>query len=187
MKQGNHAAGGLRSRAEAMLAGRPAANAGASEVELKRAVHELQVHQVELEMQHEELLQTSRDLTQMRDEYRDLFDFSPVGYFKLPHDSDQMLMNLTLLSLLDLPSQARVHALLPYIDSSDHSAWDDCLKRLRLGAHRGECLLQLRTRSELTFFVKVFLTRFDTLHGGAILGAVVPIDAGEYRSRSIPE
>lgn len=177
----------LRSRAEAFLADRPPGSVRGSEGGLKRTLHEMQVYQVELEIQQEELLQANRNLALLRDEYRDLFEFSPVGYFKLPQGSDEMLMNLTLLTLLNLPTDSRVSSLSPYIDDSDRCAWADCLQRLRLGEHRGECALQLRPAGGLRLFAKVLLTQFDTLHRGAILGVVVPISEDEYRSRKHQE
>jgi PAS domain S-box-containing protein len=44
-------------------------------------VHELQVHQIELEMQKEELLRAHAEAQQASEKYGDLFDFAPVGYF----------------------------------------------------------------------------------------------------------
>lgn len=43
-------------------------------------IHELQVHQVELEMQNEQLTTTELELSTARERYRDLFEFAPVGY-----------------------------------------------------------------------------------------------------------
>lgn len=49
----------------------------------QRLLHELQVHQIELEMQNEEL-QTARDeMEGLLEKYTDLYDFAPVGYFSL--------------------------------------------------------------------------------------------------------
>jgi len=73
----------LRARAEAQLLAASAALAGRSISELKPLLHELQVHQVELEMQNEELRRTQVELAHARDEFADLYDYAPVGYLSL--------------------------------------------------------------------------------------------------------
>ena len=49
--------------------------------ERPRLLHESQVHQIELEMQNEELLRAQAALREVSDKYHDLFDFAPIGYF----------------------------------------------------------------------------------------------------------
>jgi PAS domain S-box-containing protein len=74
---------GLRHRAEdwLRLSRQDIANMPVREVQ--DLVHELQVHQVELQMQNEDLRQAQADLEASRDKYWNLFDFAPVGYFTL--------------------------------------------------------------------------------------------------------
>ena len=74
----------LRGRAEEYLAKqKSAADGQRAEVENKRLLHELQVHQIELEMQNEELRKSREQLEGEAAKYADLYDFAPVGYFAL--------------------------------------------------------------------------------------------------------
>jgi PAS domain S-box-containing protein len=60
----------------------------------------LQVHQVELEMQTAELCQARDELETTLEEYTDLYDFAPVGYFTLDHEGVILRVNLTGAGLL---------------------------------------------------------------------------------------
>jgi PAS domain S-box-containing protein len=57
-----------------------------TEEESLRLLHELQVHQIELEMQNVELLQARNMMEEALEKYTDLYDFAPVGYFTLDRD-----------------------------------------------------------------------------------------------------
>lgn len=52
-----------------------------SEEDVNALVHELEVHQIELELQNEELQRATMEAEGLRDKYIDLYDFAPVGYF----------------------------------------------------------------------------------------------------------
>jgi PAS domain S-box-containing protein len=74
----------LRHRAEERLGNKaPGGFHFLMEDDTRRLLHELQVHQVELELQNEELRQARDTLEKARDRYLDLYDRAPVGYLTL--------------------------------------------------------------------------------------------------------
>jgi len=52
-----------------------------TEADTQRLLHELQVHQIELEMQNAELQDARDEVEAGLEKYTDLYDFAPVGYF----------------------------------------------------------------------------------------------------------
>lgn len=72
----------LRRRAEARMKETTPSIQG-SYADNTRLVHELQVHQIELEMQQEELMAAYDEADALREHYADIYDFAPVGYFTL--------------------------------------------------------------------------------------------------------
>ncbi len=104
----NPTAAALRRQAEASLrkrqkhqANKPAETKPTADS--KRLLHELQVHQVELEMQNAELHEARDRMESLLEKYTDLYDFSPVGYFTLSREGKIHLVNLTGASLTGIP------------------------------------------------------------------------------------
>jgi PAS domain-containing protein len=60
-----------------------------------KLLHELQVHQIELEMQNEELVQANEAAETALKKYTMLYDFAPMGYFTLDPDAIIRELNFT--------------------------------------------------------------------------------------------
>jgi PAS domain S-box-containing protein len=92
----------FRQRAEE-LARRTGSNvAVTAAADVRSLVHELEVHQIELEMQNDELRRTQAELARSCNRYLDLYDFAPVGYLTLDCDQVVREANLTAATLLGI-------------------------------------------------------------------------------------
>lgn len=86
----------LRIRAEEMLKKkRKKIPLEIRESDAKKLLHELQVHQIELEMQNEELKQANATAEEALRRYTMLYDFAPMGYFILEGDGSIADLNFT--------------------------------------------------------------------------------------------
>ena len=90
----------LRQQAEARLQKQRAANRRLSDKKNQRLIHELQVHQVELEMQNHALFELRDQLERSLEKYTDLYDFAPMGYLTLASDGTIREANLAGAALL---------------------------------------------------------------------------------------
>jgi len=93
----------LRIKAEQILRGsaREAEDLGSlSQGDIRRLIHELKVHQIELEIQNEELCRIRRELEESRSNYFEWYNFAPAGNFTLDTKGLILEANLTGAALL---------------------------------------------------------------------------------------
>jgi len=100
LKQPIQSGASVRQRAESIVGASPADVTAMTAAEIQRLVYELQVHQVELELQNEQLREAQFELASSRDRLADLYDFAPVGYLTLDGAGSVIEANLTAATLL---------------------------------------------------------------------------------------
>jgi PAS domain S-box-containing protein len=108
-------------------------------------LHELQVHQVELEMQNEALRQAQIALAESRDRYVDLYEFAPVGYLTL--DADGMIeeINLTGATLLGREREKLLQrGFTSLVIAEDQDRWIRHFLNVKQGDGKGSVELALR-------------------------------------------
>jgi len=112
--------------------------------ERQRDLHELQVHQIELEMQNEELRRAQLLLDAARARYFDLYDLAPVAYFTLSDKGLIQEVNLTTLTLLAATKGELVaRPLSPFILKEDQDRYYHYRKELLRDGNPPPCPLRM--------------------------------------------
>ena len=139
----------LRRRAQERLSEKPKSQR--SEVgnqrtaeDAARLVHELQVHQIELEMQNEELQRARDKLEAALEKYTDLYDFAPLGYLTLDRDGAIREANLAGANLLGIERFALVNRRFGlFVSAADRPAFGAFLKKVFESKVREDCEVTL--------------------------------------------
>jgi len=92
----------LRHNAEALLNSAPEKFALLSSQDQEVLLHELRVHEIELEMQNAQLQQAYLELETAHDHYEDLYNFAPVGYMTVGEKGIIQEVNLTMARMLGI-------------------------------------------------------------------------------------
>jgi PAS domain S-box-containing protein len=122
----------LRHQAEELIRQQPASGARTPATMLD-LIHELRIHQAELEIQNEELRQAQQELACLHREYEELYEFAPVGYLTLDARGLMTRLNLTGCRLLGatrqfIPGQSFSRFLVP--------GWEDAFRAARVETAR---------------------------------------------------
>lgn len=110
----------LRQKAEELLQKKQSiADSKLSEVETLKLIHELEVHQIELEMQKEELMLAKEQAEIATQKYTELYDFAPAGYFTLTNSGKVVELNLAGSQLLRKQRSNLVNSQFGFFISND--------------------------------------------------------------------
>lgn len=108
-------------------------------------LHELQVHQIELEMQNEALRQSQVALEESRDRFMDLYDFAPIGYLTLTANALITEINLTGATMLGEDRKKLIRRRFArFIASEDQERWHRNFLRVALHGENQSCEVTLQ-------------------------------------------
>jgi len=150
----------LRYRAEKRLKRMATEVAGSgSAVQTQRLVHELQVHQIELEMQNDELKESRGQAETALARYTDLYDFAPVGYFTLSTDGAIREVNLPGARLLGLERTRVLKGhFRTFVSEDTRPIFDAWLKQLSATKAKHACIVTLERAGESPVAVEIEAT-----------------------------
>jgi PAS domain S-box-containing protein len=153
----------LRQRAETIVSGRgillTESLEAMSPAVILKWLHELQVHQIELEMQNEELRKTHLELDALRARYFDLYDLAPISYCTVSEQGVILEANLAAAELLgEARSQLVGQRISRYIGKEYQDVY--YLSRKLLDAHGGQqgCELHLHRPDGVAVWVYLNIT-----------------------------
>ncbi len=171
----------LRKQAEKIAKGNAARRSKNLETLSPRAaqqlLHELQVHQIELEIQNDELRRAQTELDIARTRYFDLYDLAPVGYFTLSEKGLILEANLTTATLLGISRNAlsRKPPLSKFILPEDQKIYYQYRRQLFTTGVQQVCELRLIKKNAAPFWTRLE-TNLAQDDGGSSMCLVVISD-----------
>jgi PAS domain S-box-containing protein len=166
----------LRLLAEKALEEMPYANgdlSGYSPEDMASLIHELRVHQIELEMQNEELRRAQVDLEFTRQRYFNLYDLAPVGYCTLSEKGTILEANLTAAILLSVTREGMLRQpFTQFIFREDQDIFYLHQKHLIETGKPQECELRMMQK-DIFFWAHLAATATQETDGGSICRVVM--------------
>jgi chemotaxis family two-component system sensor kinase Cph1 len=142
----------LRKKAEELLASKPEALDTFPREDMRELIHELDIHQAELEVQNEELRRAQLELETSQAKYYALYNFAPVAYFTLDKKGSVLEANLAAAALLEEERRLKRRSFSQYVSNEDHHIFHHHLEQL------------LRTKSKQVSQLSLVTTRGTSLH-----------------------
>ncbi len=178
--QGRGAAQALRRRAEKLLQGGTAeaaehqSLASMSPAAIGEMLHELRVHQIELEMQNDELRRRQLELDTARARYFDIYDLAPVAYCTLSEAGLIIEANLAAASLLGVSRSALVRQRISrFIVKADQDVFYLHRKRLQRTGAPQTCELRMARDDGTPFWGHLEAAAAQEADGSTVLRMVI--------------
>ena len=163
----------LRQQAEIQLATYPiTSDFTYSEYDNLNLIHELQVHQVELEMQNDELQIAKEKIDDIAEKYIELYDFAPLGYFTLTKEGKIIELNFFGSQMLGKEHKITVNCQFGFfVSDEDKPVFDLFLRKIISDKITETCVVKMSMNDNLQ--KQVFLTGNITKKGECcLIGAI---------------
>ena len=155
-------------------AGEPQSLESMSPAETGRALEELRIHQIELQMQNEELHRAQAELDAARARYFDLYDLAPVGYVTVSEKGLILEANLTAARLLGVERSALVkRRLTSFILPQDEDLYYLQRKQLLETDVPQVCEVRMMRSDSAPFWVRVELGKTANAEGAQVFRVVI--------------
>ncbi len=149
--------------------------------DVQRMVHELQVHQIELEMQNDELRRIQQELEAAREKYFDLYDLAPAGYVSLNEKGIILEANLSSATLLGVERSKLVgQPLFRFVSTEDQDLYYLCHKQLMATRAPQSCIMRMMRNDNAPFWVRIDLGAAPGTDGTTGSRAII-IDVSERK------
>ena len=149
---------------------------------IKKAEELLRSHQIELEMQNEELRQTREELEVSRAKYFNLYNLAPVGYFTLNREGSIVEANLTAASLLGMERSALPgQPFTRFIADDDQDNYYLFRKEVSQTAKPQMCDVRMARQNGVLFWARLDAVVGGDIEGGGPVCHVVMNDITERR------
>ncbi len=149
----------LRQRSEHRLAERHQVNGEALSLfghDTQRLFHELQVHQIELELQNEELNLANSTASAALEKFTDLYDFAPVGYFSMDETGAMVELNMTGAVLLGVARSRLVGRRFQlFVVPASRPVFQEFIDRIFSGNGRQHCEAELVRENGAAFWAEL--------------------------------
>ena len=126
------------------------------ETDTKKLLHELQVHQIELEMQNEELRQANETAEAALKKYTILYDLAPMGYFTLDEDGSICDLNFTGAELLGDKRYSLINSNFKlFISKESQKVFNDFFRKVYISTAKESCNVKLGYNDKVLSFVYI--------------------------------
>lgn len=152
----------LRKMAEALLKSNKSKYSNQPFADILKLTHELEVHQIELELQNEELIIAKAEAIEFGKRFEDLYDFAPIAYLELSTEAKINRLNFAAAKLLGKSRSELIdRSFRNYVHVDFQYQFDKLIKDVIKNQNKISCELQLKSKNEDNIYVIINAVMVD--------------------------